>query len=75
MQVQKITPYLWFDNKAEEAMKFYTSVFKDSKILNITYYPDNVDDPHMKDMSGKVMQAMLRMKKIIVADLEKAYEE
>ena len=30
--MQKITPCLWFDNRAEEAVKFYTSIFKDSKI-------------------------------------------
>jgi predicted 3-demethylubiquinone-9 3-methyltransferase (glyoxalase superfamily) len=31
--MQKITPFLWFDNNAREAMKFYTSIFKNSKIL------------------------------------------
>jgi len=35
---QKMTVCLWFDNQAEEAAKFYTSVFKDSKIDNISYY-------------------------------------
>jgi predicted 3-demethylubiquinone-9 3-methyltransferase (glyoxalase superfamily) len=30
--MQKITPFLWFDGKAEEAMNFYTSIFKNSKI-------------------------------------------
>lgn len=34
MQVQKITPYLWFDNQAEEAAKFYCSVFKNSKVTS-----------------------------------------
>ena len=34
--VQKITTFLWFDDKAEEAMKFYVSVFKNSKILNVS---------------------------------------
>jgi len=34
----KITPCLWFDNQAEEAAKFYTSIFKKSKIGNITRY-------------------------------------
>jgi predicted 3-demethylubiquinone-9 3-methyltransferase (glyoxalase superfamily) len=34
--MQKITPHLWFDNNAEEAAKFYTSIFKDSKIKNMT---------------------------------------
>lgn len=36
--MQKITPHLWFDNNAEEATKFYTSIFKNSKIIDITYY-------------------------------------
>lgn len=36
--MQKITPFLWFDNQAEEAAKFYTSIFKNSKIVSITSY-------------------------------------
>ena len=36
--MQKITPFLWFDDKAEEAANFYTSIFKNSKILSITRY-------------------------------------
>ncbi|MDD2798530.1 MAG: VOC family protein [Bacteroidales bacterium] len=35
---QKITPFLWFDNQAEEAVNLYTSLFKDSKIENISHY-------------------------------------
>jgi predicted 3-demethylubiquinone-9 3-methyltransferase (glyoxalase superfamily) len=35
---QKITTFLWFDNNAQEAMEFYTSVFKNSKIGNVTRY-------------------------------------
>lgn len=31
---QKITPFLWFDNVADEAMKYYTSIFKDSEIIS-----------------------------------------
>ncbi len=38
--MQKITPFLWFDNKAEEAAQFYTSIFKNSKILNVSRYGD-----------------------------------
>ncbi|HUA37176.1 MAG TPA: VOC family protein [Candidatus Sulfopaludibacter sp.] len=34
----KITPFLWFDNQAEEAVRFYTSMFKKSKILNVACY-------------------------------------
>ena len=36
--MQKITPFLWFDNNAEEAVKFYVSIFKNSKIGIITRY-------------------------------------
>lgn len=40
MAGQKITPFLWFDNQAEEAAQFYTSIFKNSKILKISRYGD-----------------------------------
>jgi len=43
--VQKITPFLWFDDNAEEAMHFYTSIFKDSKIGEVTHYGDNAQRP------------------------------
>ena len=36
--MQTITPFLWFDGKAEEAMNFYTSIFKNSKIGSVTRY-------------------------------------
>jgi predicted 3-demethylubiquinone-9 3-methyltransferase (glyoxalase superfamily) len=36
--MQKISPCLWFDDKAEDAAKFYTSIFKDSKIGGVTRY-------------------------------------
>lgn len=36
--MQLITPFLWFDNNAEEAMNFYVSVFKNSKVKRITRY-------------------------------------
>jgi predicted 3-demethylubiquinone-9 3-methyltransferase (glyoxalase superfamily) len=38
--MQKITPFLWFDNQAEEAAKFYTSVFKNSKVGRILHYDE-----------------------------------
>ena len=34
--MQKITPFLWFDGKAEQAMKFYVSIFKNSKIMSVS---------------------------------------
>jgi predicted 3-demethylubiquinone-9 3-methyltransferase (glyoxalase superfamily) len=151
--MQKITPFLWFDNNAEEAMKFYTSVFKDAKIkgtmpgpngtvmggsfelfgqefmtLNggpqdfkfnesisfyvhckdqeeVDYYwgkltadggeesrcgwlkdkygvswqiiPDALSEylgSPEREKAGRAMEAMLKMKKIIIADLKKAYD-
>ena len=38
--MQKITPFLWFDDNAEEAMQFYASIFKDAKITSTTPGPD-----------------------------------
>jgi len=40
MASQKITPFLWFDTRAEEAAQFYTSIFKNSKILHVSRYGD-----------------------------------
>ena len=50
--MQKITPFLWFDDKAEEAMKFYASIFKNSKIGNVSRYGDAGPGP-----KGSVMVA------------------
>ncbi|MBU1372321.1 MAG: VOC family protein [Bacteroidetes bacterium] len=36
MKIQKITPFLWFDHQAQEAAQFYTSVFENSKIINLS---------------------------------------
>jgi predicted 3-demethylubiquinone-9 3-methyltransferase (glyoxalase superfamily) len=36
--MQKITPFLWFDGNAEEAMNFYVSVFKNSRVVSVTRY-------------------------------------
>ena len=39
--MQKITPFLWFNDNAEEAMNFYTSIFKNSKIVTVRRNGDN----------------------------------
>jgi len=39
--MQKITPFLWFDDKAEEAAKFYVSVFKNSKLGAVSRYGES----------------------------------
>jgi predicted 3-demethylubiquinone-9 3-methyltransferase (glyoxalase superfamily) len=38
--MHKITPFLWFDNQAEEAMNFYVSIFKNSKVESVSRGPD-----------------------------------
>ena len=42
---QKITTFLWYDRNAEEAVNFYVSVFKNSRILNTTHYGDSGAGP------------------------------
>ncbi len=49
---QKITPFLWFDNNAEEAMNFYVSIFKDSKIVEVSRYGDAGPGPKGSVMTG-----------------------
>jgi predicted 3-demethylubiquinone-9 3-methyltransferase (glyoxalase superfamily) len=127
--MQKITPFLWFDDQAEEAVNFYTSLFKNSKIGRIFRYTEEaaektgrpvgsvltiefeiegqtfvalndggeesacgwlkdkfglswqvtptvlIDMLHDSDQekSGRVMQAMLQMKKIDIKALKDAY--
>lgn len=52
--MNKISPFLWFDTQAEEAAKFYTSVFKNAKITKTTYYPKSIQSATNYE-PGKVM--------------------
>jgi predicted 3-demethylubiquinone-9 3-methyltransferase (glyoxalase superfamily) len=54
--MQKITPFLWFDGNAEEAMKFYVSIFKNSKVGRVTRYGDAGPGP-----KGTVMSATFEL--------------
>ena len=54
--MQKITPFLWFDNNAEEAMNFYVSIFKNSKVLNVSRYGEAGPGP-----AGSVMTAEFQL--------------
>ena len=54
--MQKITTFLWFDNQAEEAMNFYVSLFKNSKVLDVTRYGDAGPGP-----AGTVMSATFQL--------------
>lgn len=53
---QKITPFLWFDGNAEEAVNFYTSVFPNSRVLEITRYGEGGPGP-----KGSVMTASFEL--------------
>lgn len=52
---QKITPCLWFDTNAQEAVDYYTSVFPRSRILHVEYYPKEDLADFQKGMAGKVL--------------------
>jgi predicted 3-demethylubiquinone-9 3-methyltransferase (glyoxalase superfamily) len=54
--MQEITPFLWFDDKAEEAMNFYVSIFKNSKIGSVSRYGDAGPGP-----KGTVMVATFQL--------------
>jgi predicted 3-demethylubiquinone-9 3-methyltransferase (glyoxalase superfamily) len=54
--MQKIMPCLWFDTQAEEAARFYTSIFKNSKIESISYNGDN-----MPGEKGKVLTVIFQL--------------
>src|SRR5947209_8912792 len=54
--MQKITPFLWFDSQAEEAMNFYTSFFKNSKVVTVARYGDAGPGP-----KGSVMTASFQL--------------
>ena len=54
--MQKITPFLWFDNQAEEAANFYVSMFKNSKIGSIRRYGDAGPGP-----KGSVMSVIFQL--------------
>jgi predicted 3-demethylubiquinone-9 3-methyltransferase (glyoxalase superfamily) len=54
--MQTITPFLWFDTQAEEAMNFYISIFKNSKILSVTRYGAAGPGPQ-----GSVMTATFQL--------------
>jgi predicted 3-demethylubiquinone-9 3-methyltransferase (glyoxalase superfamily) len=59
--VQKITSCLWFDKSCEEAMNYYVSVFPDSKIDTIKYYPEGATEGPMAGMEGKVLTGVFTL--------------
>ena len=57
--IQKIKPFLWFDKEAEDAAKFYCSIFKNSKMLDVQRYPEGAPAP-----AGSVMIASFELEGI-----------
>jgi predicted 3-demethylubiquinone-9 3-methyltransferase (glyoxalase superfamily) len=55
-RVQRITPFLWFDGNAEEAMNFYVSIFKNSRVVSVSRYGDAGPGP-----KGTVMSAIFEL--------------
>lgn len=54
--MQKITPFLWFNDNAEEAINFYTSIFKNARITSINRLPEGTPGP-----AGKVLTAAFEL--------------
>jgi len=54
--MQKITPFLWFNSEAEDAAKFYTSIFKNSTIDKVARYPEGSPAP-----AGSVMTVVFKI--------------
>lgn len=72
--MQKITPFLWFDNECEIAMNFYVDLFnnnpslrsgptarEESKIVKIKKYPEGMTEEHMVGMEGKVLTGIFTL--------------
>lgn len=53
--MQKITPFLWYDHQAEEAMNFYMSLFPNSKMVSMKRYPTDMQVGPVPNMGGKVL--------------------
>ncbi|HLA07794.1 MAG TPA: VOC family protein [Anaerolineales bacterium] len=51
--MKKITPFLWFDTQAEEAMNFYVSIFKNSKVLGVTPGPNGIASSVSFELEGQ----------------------
>ena len=64
--MQKITPFLWFDSNAEEAANFYTSIFKNSKILNVSRYGEAGPGP-----KGSAMTVTFELRRATIHGVER----
>jgi predicted 3-demethylubiquinone-9 3-methyltransferase (glyoxalase superfamily) len=56
--MQKIVPFLWYDGKADEAAKFYVSIFKNSKVMSVTPGPDGTAMAVTFQLEGQTFYAL-----------------
>ena len=59
--MQQISPCIWFQGTAEEAMNFYVSIFKNSKITHLERYTGNQGIPNEKELAGKVLTGVFEL--------------
>lgn len=59
--MQKVTPFIWFESQAEEAMNFYVSAFPNSKIHEIERYAGDQGIPGEKELKGKVLTGIFEV--------------
>ncbi|HSX28847.1 MAG TPA: VOC family protein [Candidatus Saccharimonadales bacterium] len=59
--MQGITPFIWFEGTAEEAMNFYVSTFKNSKIVDIERYAGDQGIPGEQELKGKVLNGTFEL--------------
>lgn len=68
MQLQKITPCLWFDNNCEEAVNFYIDLFNEapnrnaeSKIITLKRHEEGINEPGAEELLGKIMTVVFEL--------------
>ncbi|MFN2568796.1 MAG: VOC family protein [Candidatus Dormibacteria bacterium] len=59
--MRPIKPFIWFEDKAEEAMKFYVSTFPHSKVVHIERYAGDQGIPGEREMKGKVLTGIFEI--------------
>jgi predicted 3-demethylubiquinone-9 3-methyltransferase (glyoxalase superfamily) len=59
--MQSVTPFIWFEGQAEEAMNFYVSLFPNSKITDIERYAGDQGIPGEQQLKGKVLNGSFEL--------------
>ena len=64
--MQKFTPFIWFQGNAEEAMKYYVSTFRNSKITHIERYAGDQCIPGEEELKGKVLTGIFELERPVI---------